>query len=128
MQTQLRWLMKSTMFAIQPTHLRHIPYWSQIDVFKGTDTWLNFFPFLTLVMLNKLRCPTHFQILANQITLSRWLKQIHILNDEQCRSRSVGFFRSQLIWIYTVCKGRTYPRSAGLRLTRIKLCDFLFAL
>ena len=31
----------------------------------------------------------------------------------QCRSRSVGFFRSQLIWIYTVCKGRTYPGSAG---------------
>ena len=29
------------------------------------------------------------------------------------RSRSVGFFRSQLIWIYTVCKGRTYPGSAG---------------
>ena len=28
----------------------------------------------------------------------------HILNDKQCKSRSVGFFRSQLIWIYTVCK------------------------
>ena len=26
----------------------------------------------------------------------------------QCRSRSVGFRRSQLIWIYTVCKGRAY--------------------
>ena len=31
----------------------------------------------------------------------------------QCRSRSVGFFRSQLIWIYTVCKDRVYPSSAG---------------
>ena len=26
-------------------------------------------------------------------------------------------FRSQLIWIYTVCKGRAYPGSAGLGLT-----------
>ena len=40
------------------------------------------------------------------------LIHIHILNDKQCRSRSVGFFRSQLIWIYTVCKGRAYPGSA----------------
>ena len=40
--------------------------------------------------------------------------QINILNDKQCRSRSVGFLiRSQLIWIFTVCKGRTYPGSAG---------------
>ena len=39
--------------------------------------------------------------------------QIQILNSKQCRSRSVGFFRSQLIWIYTVCKGRPDPGSAG---------------
>ena len=32
---------------------------------------------------------------------------------KQCRSRSVGFFRSQLIWLYTVCKGREHPDSAG---------------
>ena len=64
-------------------------------------------------MLNKLRYHTHFQFSANQITWSRLLIQIHILNGKQCRSRSVGFFRSQLIWIYTVCKGRTYPGSAG---------------
>ena len=38
---------------------------------------------------------------------------MHILNGKQCRSRSVGFFRSQLIWTYTVCKGRIYPGSAG---------------
>ena len=50
---------------------------------------------------------------ANQITWSRLLIQIHILIYKQCRSRSVGFFRSQQIWIYTVCKGRTYPGSAG---------------
>ena len=68
---------------------------------------------LTLVMLNELRCHAHFQNSANQITWSRLLIQIHILSGKQCRSRSVGFFRSQLIWIYTVFKGRAYPGSAG---------------
>ena len=39
--------------------------------------------------------------------------KIHILNAEQCRSRSVGFWRrSQLIRFYTVGKGRAYPSSA----------------
>ena len=38
---------------------------------------------------------------------------IHLLNDKQCRSRSVGFWRSQLIWIYTVCKRRVYLGSVG---------------
>ena len=61
---------------------------------------------LTLVMLNKLSCHTHFYFSANQITLFGLMIQIHILNGKQCRSRSVGFFRSQLIWIYTVCKAR----------------------
>ena len=75
---------------------------------------------LTLVMLNKLRCHAHFQFSANQITWSRMLIQIQLLNGKQCRSRSVGFFRSQLIWIYTVCKGRIYPGSAGQGLS--KLC------
>ena len=64
-------------------------------------------------MLNKLRYHTHFWFSANQITWSKLLTEIHILNGKQCRSRSVGFFRSQLIWIYTVCKGRVYPHSAG---------------
>ena len=80
--------------------------------------WLFFFSIseiflLTLVMLNKLRSPAHFQFSSNQITWSRLLIQIHIISDKQCRSRSVGFFRSQLIWIYTVCKGRVYLGSAG---------------
>ena len=44
---------------------------------------------------------------------------ILILNGKQCRSRSVGFFRSQLIWIYTVCKDSVYPGSAGQRLRRL---------
>ena len=43
--------------------------------------------------------------------------QIRILNGKQCRSRSVGLFRNQLSWIYTVCKDRVYPGSAGLELT-----------
>ena len=42
-------------------------------------------------------------------------------NGKQCRSRSVGF-RSQLIWIYTVCKGSVYPGSAGQGL----ILDFCF--
>ena len=57
---------------------------------------------LTLVLLNKLRCHAHFSFSASQITWSRLSLQIHILNCKQCRSRSVGFYRSQLIWIYTV--------------------------
>ena len=70
-------------------------------------------PILNLVMLNKLKCFAHFWFSANQIIWSRLLIPIHSLNDKQCRSRSVGFSRSQLIWIYTVYKGRVYPGSAG---------------
>ena len=75
---------------------------------------LKYWDSLTLVILKKLRCYAHFKLSASQITWSRLLIQIHILNDKQCRSRSVGFFRSQLIWIYAVCKGKVYPVSAGL--------------
>ena len=39
----------------------------------------------------------HKQIMTNGCI------EINIFNDKQCRSWSVGFFRSQLIWIYTVC-------------------------
>ena len=41
---------------------------------------------LNLVLLNKLRCHTHFYFSANQITWSR-LIQIHKVNDKQWRSR-----------------------------------------
>ena len=68
---------------------------------------------LTLVLLNKLRCHALSKFSTNQINWSRLLIWIHIVNGKQCRSRSVGFFRSQLIWIYTVCKGSIYPGSAG---------------
>ena len=71
---------------------------------------------LTLVVLNKLRCHTHFQFSANQITRSRLLMQTFILYDNECRSRSVSFFSSQLIWIYTVSKDGAYPSLAGLEL------------
>ena len=67
-------------------------------------------------MLNKLRCHAPFLFEANQITWSRLFIHIHILNCKQCRFRSVGFWRSQLIWIYTIFKGRVYPSSAGLEL------------
>ena len=68
---------------------------------------------LILDMLNKLRCHIHFKFSTNQITWFRLLIKNHILNDKQCRSRSVAIFRSQQIWIYTVCKGRVYLGSAG---------------
>ena len=77
---------------------------------------------LIFAMLNKLRCHIHFLFSVNQITSCRSLIQIHILNDKQCRSRSVGFFRRQLIWICTVCKGRTYLGSAGAGLTTFFFC------
>ena len=80
---------------------------------------------LTLVLLNKLRCHAYFQFSANQITWSSLFIRIHILNGKQCRYRSVGFFRSQLIRIYTVSKDRVYLGSAGLGL--IKLIDLQFA-
>ena len=60
---------------------------------KWSLSKLLFVSTLTLVMLNKLRCHTHFQLSANQITWSRLLIQIHILNDKQCRSRTVSFFK-----------------------------------
>ena len=82
------------------------------------------FLFLNLVLLNKLGCHTHFSFSANQITWSRLL--IQILNGKQCRSRSVGFFRSQLIWVSEAnwsgstlfAKAWHIHVSAGLGITR----------
>ena len=51
--------------------------------------------------------------------------QIDILNDKQCRSRSVGFLRSQLIWIYTVCKAKSI---SGFSRTREKKFEQLNSL
>ena len=73
-------------------------------------------------MLNKLRCNAHFWFSASQIYWFRFFIQIHILNDKLCRSRSVGFWRNQLIWIYTVCKSCVYlgPAGQGLRCPNTK--------
>ena len=57
--------------------------------------------------------PCPFLIFSQSDYLIKIVDTIHIFNAKQCRSRSVGFWRSQLIWIYTVCKDRAYPGSAG---------------
>ena len=75
----------------------------------------------------KSRCHAHFKFSAIQITWSRLLIQIHILNNKQYRARSLGFIRSQLIWIYTGCKDRACPGSAGLGLL-FRLVDFWYKL
>ena len=50
----------------------------------------------------EMKMPLPLLIFSQSITWSRLSIQIHIPNDKQCRSRSVGFFRSQLIWIYSL--------------------------
>ena len=75
-------------------------------------------------MIYKLRCHTHFWFSANQMILSMLLIYIHILSDKLCRSKSVGSSdRNQLIWIFSACKGWTYPGSSGpgLKCLAIKL-------
>ena len=57
--------------------------------------------------------PFPFLIFSQSDYLIQVVDTVHIFDDKLCRSRSVGFVRSQLIWIYTVCKGRAYPGSAG---------------
>ena len=71
-----------------------------------------FFAWRGILTLVKSRCPAHLKFSANQIAWSRMLQLINILNGKQCRS--------QLIWIYTDCKGWIYPGLAwqGLRVLR----------
>ena len=71
---------------------------------------------LTLVMLNKLKCLAHFQFSASQIIWSRLLILIHKVNGKQCRSRSVGFFRSQHLDLH--CLQR--QEISGFSRTRVK--------
>ena len=78
---------------------------------------------LTLVLLNKLM-PRPLLIFSQ----SDYLVQVVDTNSntEQLTvqiqiSWLLNFFRSQLIWIYTVCKGRLYPGSAGQGLNENKL-------
>ena len=77
-------------------HRRNIP----VKSFQNPSTGL------TLILLNNLINYIHFWLSANQIISYNVFVQIHKLNDKQCRSWSDGFFRSHLIWIYFVCKGR----------------------
>ena len=55
-----------------------------------------------------------------EMEFSLWLYDTSLL-----RAFHQQFFRSQLIWLYTVCKGRTYLGSAGSRLNN-SLFYFLF--
>ena len=43
---------------------------------------------------------------------------------QKCISRSVSFFRSRMIWIYTVCKRWVYLGSAGQGLKSRRMADF----
>ena len=67
---------------------------------------------LTFVMLNKLM-PCPLPIFSKSDFLIQVVDISHTEGQTKCRARSVSFFRSQLIWIYTVCKGRVYPGSEG---------------
>ena len=68
---------------------------------------------LTLILLNKLCLPHPFLTVNQSDNSMLFVISIHKLNEKQCRSWSDGFFRSHLIWIYTVFKGNDYPGSAG---------------
>ena len=74
-------------------------------------------------MLNKL--PHPHLIFSQSYYLIQVVDTLH--NDKQCRSRSVSFFRSQLIWIYTVCKSGIYPGSAGPGLIYCRKKSFLYS-
>ena len=68
---------------------------------------------LTLVLLNKLSLPHPFLTVNQSDNSMLFVTSIHKLNEKQCRSWSDGFWRSHLIWIYTVFKENAYPGSAG---------------
>ena len=64
--------------------------------------WIHVLPFfLTLGMLNKLRCYAYFYFPASQITWSGFLIEIHLFNDKRCRSRSVGFRSASALFAKT---------------------------
>ena len=77
-------------FHYQLLEILFLETWAKGHILKINETYK-----LTLVMLNKLRCYAHFSFSTNQFT---WLglMQIQILNGKQCRSRSVGFWRTYL--------------------------------
>ena len=80
-----------------------------IPVFVGRTYQKVCFPSLRFVYIDH---HSHPQVYASVDSCLFSILLSPILNEKQCRSKSVGFYRSQLIWIYTVCKGKS--------------CQFLF--
>ena len=64
------------------------------------------------LLFDKLMNYTTFDFKRYIITSPSPAEPSYVLLCNQCRSRPVGFWRSQLIWICTVCKGRAYRGSA----------------
>ena len=70
-------------------------------------------PLILHILISTGNCQLHILLLKQQIIITypkQWdiLTLVQLKPDipcicKQCRSRSVGFWRSQLIWIYTVC-------------------------
>ena len=67
--------------------------------------------------------PHPLLISGNRIPWSRLLIYICLVNGKQYRSRSVGFFRSQLIWIYSVCKGKVISGFSRTRFNTNPVAD-----
>ena len=93
----------------------HLPFISLTKcwVFLKVFYLILLYSILTLVLLNKLSLPHPFLTVNQSDNWMLFVISIHKLNEKQCRSWSDGFFRSHLIWIYTVFKGNAYPGSAG---------------
>ena len=80
------WLFFTCLFELSFIH-------GPVNVIKAMSTWsVNYLP--TLFLVHNWQMPFLTLVLLNP--------DIPCL-CKQCRSRSVGFFRSQLIWICTVC-------------------------
>ena len=69
---------------------------------------------LPLTMRNKLRCHAHFYNFhpIRLLDPGCWYKFTYLITNRADQDQ----FRSHLICIYNVCKGRAYPGSAGLEL------------
>ena len=84
-----------------------LDWWTKEGTF-----WLDLSRFsylLTLTLIKPLSCWIKMPCPLLIFIQSDYLIQVvdtDSHNDKQCRSRSVGFFRSQLIWIYSICKGK----------------------
>ena len=86
-------LITSTSRKCPEKHLSYV-----CSVCNTAHKWANLNP----CPAEQIKMPHPLLIFTNQITWSKLLLKIHTLNGKQCRSRSVGFWRSQLIWIYSL--------------------------